>query len=176
MLKFNSDIICMKGCDFVGIYGSLIKESKDKSTLEKSFKKKNHNFKIYDLHDSKVLNLPCVKNDDRIREDLKYKIEKGKKGEIAIDPSTGKFIGYVIVNKNEIIGPLYIEKEYRGYGLSNQLFEDAIKKYNGKELGVYSDNEIAMNLYKKFGFEKYSEKNYADGDKVILMKLNSSRV
>ena len=160
----------------MSIYGNIIKESKDKSTLEKSFKKKNHNFKIYDLYDSKVLNLPCVKNDDRIKKDLKYKIENKKNGEIAIDPSSGKFVGYVIVNKQGTIGPLYIEKEYRGYGLSNQLFEDAVKKYKGKKLGVYSDNEIAMNLYKKFGFEKYSEKKYADGDKVFFMRLNSSRV
>ena len=160
----------------MSIYGTLVKESKDKSTVEKSFKKKNHNFKIYDLHDSKVLNLSCVKNNEKIKKDLEYKIEKGKKGEIAIDSLTGNFAGYIVVNKSGVIGPLYIEKEFRGYGLSNRLFEDVVKKYKGKELGVYSDNEIAMNLYKKFGFEKYSEKNYKDGDKVILMKLKSGRV
>lgn len=115
----------------------------------------------------------CIKNNDIIRKDLEYKIQQGKQGECTI--YNNEFAGYCIVNKSRIIGPLYVEKEFRGYGLGELLFKDIINKYGGNQLGVYSDNEIAIKLYKKYGFEIYS-KTYKDGDIVYLMKLKSDRV
>lgn len=41
----------------------------------------------------------------------------------------------------------------------------------GKELGVYKDNKVAINLYKKFGFKEIRRKKYKDGDEVIIMSL-----
>ena len=71
---------------------------------------------------------------------------------------------------------MYVYDEYRGYGLSNILLKDAIEKYNANNLGVYSDNEVSIKLYEKFGFKKTKEKEYKDGDKVIFMSLDNKSI
>lgn len=145
------------------MYGKLISESENESKLIKGFKTKNRKFIFYELNDPKVLKLPCVKENEKIYKDLKYKIDKGLFGEIAIDKITGKFAGYIICHKypeGVWIGPLFIEEEFKGYGLSNQLMKDGVEKYNVQWLGVYTDNEVAIDLYKKFGLkmvQKYTE-------------------
>lgn len=77
---------------------------------------------------------------------------KAKSGEIMIDVSEDKAIGYVLVNKAGTIGPIKVYEKYRGHGYSKILLRDAINKYHGYKLGVSKDNKIAINLYKQFGF------------------------
>ena len=136
-----------------------INESKDSSTIDKDFKKKSDkHFKYIDMNSSEA---------------LKYITKdwlNGKLGEIAVCKEDDKLAGYIYVNKSGTIAPLEVYKNYRGYGVSNVLFKDAVEKMKGKKLGVYSDNQVAINLYKKFGFKETGRKKYADSDEVIMME------
>ena len=76
-----------------------------------------------------------------------------------------------------------VRQEYSGYGLGSLMVDIAVKqaKENGFEqieLGVFSDNNKAIHLYEKFGFEKYGIQPRAfklkDGtyrDEVIMVKM-----
>ena len=50
-------------------------------------------------------------------------------------------------------GSFRISKKYRNHGLSEQILKLAIDKYGAGALSVNKDNEIALNVYKKLGFE-----------------------
>lgn len=146
-------------------------KSKNYFKLKINFKKKKQKFNILDIRENDILNIPSVKDNDNIYNDLKYKLSaKCKQGEIALDKN-GSFAGYIIVSRKEdnIIGPLWIEEQYRGYGLSNILMKDAVEKWDGNYLGVYADNQVAIQLYKKFGFKINSSKIYKDGTVVYFM-------
>ena len=146
-------------------------KSKNYFELKRNFKKKKQKFNILDIRENDILNIPSVKDNENIYKDLTYKLSvKCKQGEIALDKN-GSFAGYIIVSRKEenIIGPLWIEEEYRGYGLSNIFMKDAIEKWNGNYLGVYADNQVAIQLYKNFGFKINSAKIYKDGTAVYFM-------
>ena len=76
-----------------------------------------------------------------------------------------------------------VRQEYSGYGLGSLMVDIAVKqaKENGFEqieLGVFSDNNKAIHLYEKFGFEKYGIQPRAfklkDGtyrDEIIMVKM-----
>lgn len=138
----------------------LLIESKNFSAIDNNYKQKQlqDKIKIIDLHDNDVTNY----FNDISRE------QKTRVGEIAI--INNELAGYIFVTKTGNIQPLYIIDKYRGYGLSNILMKDAIEKYGANKLGVYSDNKIAINLYKKFGFEVVNTKEYKDGDIVLFME------
>ena len=140
---------------------SYIEESKDASNLKDGFKKKSgKTFKLIDL---------------TTKEALKYVSDKwrnGKECRLAICKEDDKLAGYIYWNKSGNIAPLEVYKDYRGYGLSETLMKEAIKN-GGYKLGVYSDNEVAIRLYKKLGFVETGRKKYKDGDEVIMMELKS---
>ena len=141
-----------------------IKESKDESILDSSFKKKTGlHFKTIDLYDPKALNYISEKW-----------LEDNKIGEIIICIEDNVIAGYCLCNKSGTIAPLMVYHKYRGYGLSEILMKDIINKYGGFKLGVYSDNEVAIRLYKKLGFVEINKKTYKDGDVVIIMQLKNS--
>ncbi len=82
------------------------------------------------------------------------------------------YIGYCIstVNK-ELIGEidsLFVEKEYRKYGLGDQLMNRALdwlnnNKVKTKIIGVAEGNENVLEFYKRYGFYKR---------RVILEQIN----
>lgn len=93
-------------------------------------------------------------------------------GEIIVDKNTDKVVGSVLVgNKKDkgFITDLWVDKKYQGSGLGNILIKDAIHKYNGIDLTVRKDNDVAIHLYKKYGFVpiEYNNKEY------YWMKLKS---
>lgn len=47
---------------------------------------------------------------------------------------------------------LYIHPQYRNQGIATKVLEHLIKEYRVNTLVVAKDNEVAINLYKKFGF------------------------
>ena len=146
------------------------KKSVNCSKLDKNHRTKKQKFTIIDLKDERSIDRNIVKGTNKMYEAVKYLYKnKHKYGEIAIDKN-GNFAGYVCVNKSGILGPLYIEPNYRGYGLSNILFKDAIENWNAWKLGVYTDNEVAIRLYKKFGFEITGIKKYSDGTMIYIME------
>lgn len=93
-------------------------------------------------------------------------------GEIIVDKNTDKVVGGVLVgNKKDkgFITDLWVDKKYQGSGLGNILIKDAIHKYNGIDLTVRKDNDVAIHLYKKYGFVpiEYNNKEH------YWMKLKS---
>ena len=134
---------------------SAITESIDKSKIDNNFKKKTDkkNFKYIDIQ-----NPIAEKYFSELKADNGW-IKKNKIGEIVIDTDTDKYAGMVLVDNEQgsdekgFIAPMVVEKEYRGYGLSNKLISDAVYKYKATKLFVYKDNEVAIKLYQKHGFK-----------------------
>ena len=146
----------------ININEEYINESKDASTIEDDFKKKSgKSFKLIDLN---------------TKEALKYVSDKwrnNKECRLAICKEDNKLAGYIYWNKSSgTIGPINIYKDYRGYGLSKILIKESIKN-GGYILGVYSDNKIAIKVYKDLGFIEVEKKIYKNGDIVIIMILKS---
>lgn len=141
-----------------------INESADKSKLNKNFKKKSGiKFKYIDIKSNKS------KVDKYLSEDKSYQNTYKKylndiSGEIVIDEENDILAGYVFVI-DKFITPVFVVGKYRGYGLGDALVKDAVSKYGAKRLWVYKDNEVAINLYKKYGFKTYIE----DEEPSILM-------
>ena len=146
---------------------SVIYESNDKSKLDKNFKKKETDIKFtyIDIKNNKSKVDKYLANDKDYKNTYKKSIDEID-GEIVIDEDD-ELAGYVFVINN-FITPLFVVKKYRGYGLGETLLKDAIKKYGAKRLWVYKDNEVSINLYKKYGFKVYIE----DDEPSILMALD----
>lgn len=145
-------------------------ESKDASQIDDNFKKKSGlKFEIININDNRVKSIVPEKFYEWI-EDIKDK----KNGVIAIEFSSKVFAGFIFVSKNhserKVIAPFKVYEKFRGYGLGEILLKEAIFKFGGNELGVYSDNEIAIKLYNKYGFKAVDIRTYKDGDKVIIMR------
>lgn len=141
-------------------------ESANQSSLDKQFKKKSgKSFNIIDI--SNTTAIKYMKQDGILSKNLDY-IGKHRIGEIAV--CDGKLAGYIFVSKSGEIQPIHIFEEYRGYGLSNTLMKDGIEKYGAMKLGVYSDNLVAIKLYKKFGFKVVGRKVYKDGSEILFME------
>ena len=88
------------------------------------------------------------------------------------------FIGALQVLDTADIMNIVIKKSYRGKGLSKILLEYIInycKENNIKKINleVSSKNIVAINLYKKYGFEEVGcRKNYyKNADGVLLTKI-----
>lgn len=98
-----------------------------------------------------------------------YKIENNK---LFIAKENENIIGYIFIKitnpkqnaeiyKEALIDALYVEKEYRNKGVATQLINKAkefSKEKDAKKISinVIKDNENALNLYHKLGFEEFS--------------------
>lgn len=134
---------------------SNIENTDDTSFLIDGFKtKKSYKFKFIDI--SSPVADRYLLQDEYCKKYFRTIHEK-RCGEIVIDFKEDKLAGYCFVfRKNEwdgYLSPLFIVDEYRGYGLSNILLKNAIEKYGAKKLIVDKKNEVAIRLYKKFGFK-----------------------
>lgn len=84
------------------------------------------------------------------------------------------FAGISIILDIAELNNIVIKKSFRGQGLSSALLNDLIKiaKSNNCSkinLEVSVSNTIAINLYKKFGFEEVGlRKNYYNGQDALL--------
>lgn len=58
-----------------------------------------------------------------------------------------------------LIDYIEIAKKYRGHGLSKQLLDYATKEFGGEYLCVDNDNDVAKDVYFKYGFEVADEYN-----------------
>ncbi|GAI11287.1 unnamed protein product [marine sediment metagenome] len=91
---------------------------------------------------------------------------------ILVTVEDGKIIAYVRgiliktlhvlnVKLRGVIDNLYVEEEYRRRGVAQNLIEELIKWFKGKNvdvmtLHIYPHNAEAIALYKKFGFKEYN--------------------
>jgi ribosomal protein S18 acetylase RimI-like enzyme len=80
------------------------------------------------------------------------------KGIILIDKN--KFVGIIQCNVvSKYIVALEVAPEYRDMGIAKYLLKYAVNLGINK-LSVNKENEIAINLYKNFGFEIFDQDNY----------------
>ena len=77
------------------------------------------------------------------------------------DKDTGQYIGYCVstIDKEMIgeIDSLYVEKEYRKYGIGNELMKRALEwldenKVKSKRVVVAGGNEKVIDFYNHYGF------------------------
>lgn len=153
---------------------SYLYESKNKSKLQNNFEKTGINFEVYDIHSPEGIKY-IKKNKKLGKKFIDYmNANENCNGEIIVDTDNDEFAAQVLVkyrDEGNVITGFYVYEEYRGYGLSNILIEDAINKYNGNILGVYKDNKVAINLYEKNGFKVIRTESDEDG-KFYIMQLN----
>lgn len=152
---------------------SVYMESIHKSSLSKNFKKKDSkdiDSSALDIHSTEAKEY--IDNDSYLSS-LKPKL-KDFVGEIIVDNDKKKIIGRFLIGTGKdagFIGALRVNDAYKGYGFGAQLIDDAVKKYNGIDLIVLKDNEVALNLYKKHGFVIVDIKGI--GKNEYYMKLKS---
>ena len=80
-------------------------------------------------------------------------------------------------DKTKWIVSLEITKKYRGYGLSKQILDYAVKNMNCEYLSVNKNNEVAKKVYDKYGFKVYEESNtmyYMTIDKNVFKNIKES--
>ena len=86
------------------------------------------------------------------------------------------FAGIKIIIDEADIMNIVVKKSYRNNGIGSLLLENLIlisnkKNFNFINLEVDCKNTIAINLYKKFGFEEISlRKNYYKNNDAMIMK------
>ena len=73
-----------------------------------------------------------------------------------------KSVGYIsYCTKEKIIKQLYVLPQYHNQGIGQKLIKYIIDTYSGPmSIGVRTDNDVALHIYTKFGFEKISEEKY----------------
>ena len=156
----------------IDVKRNYIIESEDQSELDINYKSKG------------TLNLNSF-NKTEIDNELakQYDIEciaptlKEFKGYLYTD-NKGSFVGLVAVatykNRQSWIQPITVSEKYRGYNLSKQLMEVAINELKAQYLAVYSDNKVAIKIYKDYGFKVYKEVKYNNG-LVYFMTIDPKR-
>ena len=106
-------------------------------------------------------NIEYKKN--KFKKDVKRFSKANIPGEILVALDKGKIVGFAsfIKKGHWYFGPFTVISEYRGKKVGKELLESSlefIKKEGGGKirLTVQKNNEIAVNLYKKFGFKTSS--------------------
>ena len=126
------------------------------SSVEKDFSsKKDYNLSAYTrvrLTDAIVqvyrFSKPSLDN---------IKINKDTKGYIWLDDK--EVVGYINVEERDDdykwIQSFEIYEPYKGHGLSKQMLKIAITELGATNLTVSKDNDLAIKVYKSFGFKTY---------------------
>lgn len=79
--------------------------------------------------------------------------------------------GYIWFDKDSVVGivtvddkkdynwisAIEINQNYKGHNLGKQILDFAVKKLKGNALSVNKKNEVAIKMYKKYGFKIYKE-------------------
>jgi len=90
--------------------------------------------------------------------------EKAQKGiikiDILLDSDKGNYIGYCLSSIEDTLGEIesiYIEKQYRKFGLGDKLMKSALKWFESKEItnieiNVVYANDEALPFYERHGF------------------------
>ncbi|OGI12653.1 hypothetical protein A3K64_03675 [Candidatus Micrarchaeota archaeon RBG_16_36_9] len=146
---------------------SLLKEDKKQLlVLAVDFFKKNQRGEIVS---KKLLPLIKYKNyDSHLKKDVrKYMELNHKKEAIFVAEEEGILIGYVygrivlkpkmVLSRIGIIEDWFVNKEYRGKGVSMMLWNRLMEWFRDKkcdrlELDVYTTNKHAIDVYHKMGF------------------------
>ena len=83
--------------------------------------------------------------------------------------------GYVWLNDKQVVGYINVEEKdddykwiqafeiyepYKGHGLSKQMLNIAIREFGATNLSVSKNNEVAIKLYKSYGFKTYKTTDF----------------
>ena len=105
---------------------------------------------------------------------IKYHILKNELYKIEIDGETAGYILWLKRKKYYRLYSLAIGNDFQNKGLAKRLLEYSLEKLKDKDfsLEVKISNEVAINLYKKFGFEikKVLKDYYEDCDGYLMYK------
>ena len=105
---------------------------------------------------------------------IKYHILKNELYKIEIDGETAGYILWLKRKKYYRLYSLAIGNDFQNKGLAKRLLEYSLEKLKDKDfsLEVKISNEVAINLYKKFGFEikKVLKDYYKDCDGYLMYK------
>ena len=114
------------------------------------------------------------------KEDLLYEISQNPVSNFLVLEKDGLVVGFLdywVTFDSATIDQIAVKKSERNQGFAKILLEKSINDL--KELGevsfftleVRTSNELAINLYKSFGFQKVTikEKYYDDGEDAIYM-------
>lgn len=153
------------------VYGKIFYENILKSTIKEDFEKKGKKYlkdfkriKItYSIKERYRSTLKLLKHVDGGEIDNAYLYFDNNNPVCLISVQNDIYIrGDIIRN----ISAIEIVKEYRGYGLSNQLLDVAVKELRANALCVDKDNNLAKQIYEKYGFvvSKESEKKVKSGE------------
>ena len=79
----------------------------------------------------------------------------------------------VEMDKSFEIQRIYVKKKFHGAGFGKEMFDFAMqeatkRKFSWIWLGVWEKNFKAQNFYFKYGFERFSEHEYATGETVDI--------
>ena len=105
---------------------------------------------------------------------IKYHILKNELYKIEIDRVTAGYILWLKRKKYYRLYSLAIGNDFQNKGLAKRILEYSFEKLKDKDfsLEVKISNEVAINLYKKFGFEikKVLKDYYKDCDGYLMYK------
>jgi ribosomal-protein-alanine N-acetyltransferase len=102
----------------------------------------------------------------------------GRRIEYFIDEESVGYLEYSLIYDRMEIDNIKVLEEYRGQGIGTKLMAYLVSlaidyKVDNITLEVRVSNDIARNLYKKFGFREVALRKYHYGDEdAILMKKN----
>ena len=102
----------------------------------------------------------------------------GRRIEYFIDEESVGYLEYSLIYDRMEIDNIKVLEEYRGKGIGTKLMAHLVSlaieyRVDNITLEVRVSNEIARNLYKKFGFKEVAIRKYYYGDEDgILMEKN----
>lgn len=71
-----------------------------------------------------------------------------------------KIVGCILLknnNNSKLLDEIYLEEEYRNKGIGTEIIKDILNNNDVVYLWVYKENEKAISLYKKLGFNVIEE-------------------
>jgi diamine N-acetyltransferase len=169
-LKYKSKYLELKNNDMVG--GGKDKVLNNKKITLKNITKNNFYY-IIELNSGKD-NEYVASNSYTIIEAFFNKKIKYVKA-IYLDNEPIGLIWFDPINKNEMfVHRFMIDKKYQGKGYGSISFNLSLKyfinKYKPNKLIISSKNQIALNLYKKFGFVDTGKIEYEENVLEVLTK------
>ena len=173
--KFNT------GMDMLKAYGVdviSLDEYKNRLTMESGSGTKNlklDNFKKQKLTNSLV---DRYKTNDSVLCELEpYNLGDGVIWFDKEEYVAACSVEYKLLDRFNWITAIEVAAPYRGSGLGKQVLDYAVKTLKGNTISVWKKNEIALNLYKKYGFKisKASEEQVkSGGSSMYFMYLPSA--
>lgn len=96
---------------------------------------------------------------DKVEPNFSSKIDLSKGEVYMAHLSNGLYLGFIQVTKDGFIENIIVSKSNRGRGYGNIFMEKCIS-LGAKKLWVKQINNVAQNLYNKYGFEITGETNH----------------